>query len=367
MVDADGMPRFSPLTKADLDGVFALFEVAFDDWPGFPLDVNRREHLEWKVHSTADSLRLSIGAHLDGEIVGAIIRVDRRLKLGDRVVSAQSGGDSSMLPRLQGQGLFSRMRKASVEQARENSVAMHLLFPGHPAALQSWLSTGLVPRRTKSGLLLKPLDVMQAAGQTERLRGRLPRPIMAAGVLAAVWMSRLRHGRSNPPAVDGFIATIDQFDASVSEFWASASQDFDFIPVRDRDYLNWRYCDPRAGGFTVRAATMDGRLDGYLVLKFRDGRAHVVDVLARSGRLDVVERLIWDAVRVARQRSADAVACQLPVGHPYWKTVQRAGFFDTGGRWDFGGFALAMDPAPLDIIEQPGTRIHVTRGDTDLV
>ncbi len=32
---------------------------------------------------------------------------------------------------------------------------------------------------------------------------------------------------------------------------------------RNRDYLNWRYCDPRAGGFLVTQAEENGRLVGF--------------------------------------------------------------------------------------------------------
>jgi hypothetical protein len=50
--------------------------------------------------------------------------------------------------------------------------------------------------------------------------------------------------------------------------------------------MNWRYCDPARGRFTVRVAERNGKILGYLVFKISEGSGYIVDLLALPGRID---------------------------------------------------------------------------------
>jgi hypothetical protein len=40
---------------------------------------------------------------------------------------------------------------------------------------------------------------------------------------------------------------IERFEEWADEFWTQLGARYKFIVQRDKDYLNWRYCDPRGG------------------------------------------------------------------------------------------------------------------------
>ena len=303
----------------------------------------------------------------EGAVIGSLLRIVRRIKIRDLTVTAQFGVDSSLVPRFQGRGFFGLMNQHSFERAARQKVALQLYLGGHPATAHVWVKRGIVHPRNKLRVLFLPIATMRAAARVEGRSASLPRVLVASGIRVKAIGSRIRHGRSRPPDGGSAVETIEEFDDSADDFWESASQDFDFIPVRDRAYLNWRYCDRRGGEFTVRAQRDDAQLLGYCVLKSVAGRAYIADLLARSGRLDVVERLLWDAVSFARARGTDGIICQLPGGHPYRRTILRTGFLDTGRSLDVGVISLAGEPERLDFLNRRDSRIHITQGDSDRI
>ena len=127
--------------------------------------------------------------------------------------------------------------------------------------------------------------------------------------------TRLRHGKLRERAKAGCIETVLQSDERVEELWEAAARDFDLIAVRDQEFLNWRYCDPRAGVFIARALWQGGSMLGYCIMTILNSRAYIADLLVRSGRTDVLEQLLVDAVRISREAEADAIVCELPRRH----------------------------------------------------
>ena len=70
----------------------------------------------------------------------------------------------------------------------------------------------------------------------------------------------IKGSRSDP---DIKIVETGRFGDQGDVFWDKIINDYDFIIERRQGYLNWRYCDQRAGDFDVRLA-----LDGSEVIGF---------------------------------------------------------------------------------------------------
>ena len=63
------------------------------------------------------------------------------------------------------------------------------------------------------------------------------------------------------------VKSVVEFDFSIDVFWNNIKNHYQFILVRDRDYLNWRYCDPRGGNYQVFIVEKGGEITGYCVLR----------------------------------------------------------------------------------------------------
>lgn len=135
--------------------------------------------------------------------------------------------------------------------------------------------------------------------------------------------------------------------------------------MRDRDYLNWRYCDPRAGKFEVRGA-VDGGLVGYSVLSVNNAFegypvGNVVDIQAEPGRPDALNALISDAVAFFDARDANIVNCLVVGGSPLGRALGRHGFLNSRVRFHLTYDAMGGG----DPLGSASGELHFCFGDRD--
>ena len=366
MTPAEAHPEIRAPRESDLDGMLHVLDQAFDGWPGLELDVPRRDHLDWKCHSSPQAMQHHAVAVLEGGVAGMSIRIDRPIRFLDRDYPGELVVDDAVLPEAQGRGIFSAITAHLAETAAARGIPMNVDFGFDQRLTGLGARLGRFQAANRLSLLFKPLSPMDVARRTSRLRW-VPRPLVAGGISVLQAASRLRHGPSRPAPGTSTIRTVHTFDSAADRLYEQASRDFQLISARDAAFLNWRYCDPRGGAFTVRAEFDGDDLNGYIALKLSGGRAHVVDILTLPNRPDVVSRLAWHAEAISREFGADGIACQLPESHPYPKPLHQAGFLATRSTTDINVVPRAASAGDLEFLRSRDARIHFTQGDSDLV
>ena len=95
---------------------------------------------------------------------------------------------------------------------------------------------------------------------------------------------------------------ISEYDERINTFWQNTRNDYHFIIEKNREYLNWRYCDLRSnlkGRYFVKQAEQNGEILGFIVIETRRkedySEGYIVDLLALPDRVDVVRKLLLDA------------------------------------------------------------------------
>jgi hypothetical protein len=324
------LPNLRFYEPGDLRGLLELFEAAFPGWPTVPIRVPAIEHLSWKLSGELEAPRYTVVAEADGRLVGARPFLIWPTKVRGRVVRLRNGFDTCVHPDYQGSGLMTRMR-AYCRERFQAEVDLHIGYGEHPAFTS----------------LRKREDMRPFGNELDVLTLDLP-----------VRHSLARHAWQ--------IEDVERFDRRMDAFFAIASEPFDFIVERSERFLNWRYADPRAGINRRRAASLAGELLGYTVLSASKGRAHIADVLALPGRLDVVAALVDDAIAYAMREQATALDCWLPDQHPY-----RGALIDRGFRHKRRlkpvYLPLRLPPGDLAFLADRNAAVHFVLGDTDLV
>ncbi len=355
--------------EADEAQMIDLLMRAFHRWPQFEIPVPSIEHLRWKMRSDPVAGRHHWVGAIDDRIVVMLLRVIRRIRVRGRDCLARDGADAAVDPDQQEHRLYSSMVDESKERPQYFEVDLGLSLTSNPK-LQ-----GRNARKGSKGIA-NPIQVLQKPYRARAIvrrrrakyRERMPAPLAALRIKLESLLNRIGHRPYWRPVKPGWsIAALERFDERIDDFFDEAARPFDFLVVRSRDYMNWRYCEPAAGRFTIRVAEQEGRILGYLVFKISGGNGYIVDLLALPERLDVVRSLIEDALRLFREVRAEMVSCWMIARHPYNGLLRRYGFVNSQRDVGFVYKAVTLDPKALEFLEAATARIHFMQGDSDWI
>ena len=353
---------------ADEPQTVELLSRAFRRWPAFELPVPPLEHLRWKIRSDPIAPRHQWLAEIDGRIAASMLRVIRRVRIKGRDYLARDDVDVAVDPDYQERGLYGVILDHALEKHRDAEFDLGFWYSTNPRTQRR-------NRPDQEGKPLgKPIQVLEkpyrtraiVARRRKKYGGRWPVALAVLRIELAKALNRLGHPPYWHRAKRAWsITTPERFDDRIEEFFDEAAKPFDYVIVRGEDYMNWRYCDPAAGSFTIRSAEQQGRLLGYLVFKIAGSEGFIADLLALPGRTDVVRSLIEDALQLFRQASAERVTCWMITRHPYNGVLRRYGFIDSRRDVGFKCRPVSLDKSELEFLADAGARVHLTHGDSD--
>jgi GNAT superfamily N-acetyltransferase len=346
-----------------------LLSRAFRRWPAFELPVPPLEHLRWKMRSDPISPRHQWVTEIDGRIAAMMLRVVRRVRIKGRDYLARDDVDVAVDPDYQEHGLYGALLDHALEAQRDADFDVGFWYSTNPRTRRPSKPGENWPLANTIQVLQEPLRARAIVARRRRRHGgRIPAPLAVLRIELAAALNRLGHPPYWRPAKTAWsISTLGRFDDRIEEFFDEAAKPFDYVIVRGKDYMNWRYCDPAAGNFTIRAAEQQGRLLGYLVLKIAEDEGFIADLLALPGRIDVVRSLIEDARHRFRQAEVELITCWMISRHPYNGVLRRYGFIDSGRDVGFRYRVVSLDKSELEFLGDARARIHLTHGDTDWV
>lgn len=321
------------------------------------------DHLRWKMSSHPLAAGGQLIAIAGGKIVGTYLRIVRPVFLRTGDLLARDAVDLAVHPDFRQRGIYRALSEYS-RRHLDGEFDLAMSFSLHPAVDHRRMQLDSRPLANRIQVLVR----VDGIGRfTAGRKSRLPRPVEALGIGGLALLGRVSHRPyRRPQRRDGWsIETVERFDERVDGFFREAARPFDFIIAKSRDYVNWRYCDPRAGAFTVRVAQEAGALLGYVVYGIAGDRAVIPDLLALPRRADVVRSLIEDALDALRSAGVASITCWMATHHPYNGILRRYGFLDLRGKTGLMCAPLRLPGAELDFLGDPRARVHVVMGDSD--
>ncbi len=331
----DWQPRL--LVPGEEPALLELLLAAFGTWPKSEISVDAIDHLRWKLEAGGDQRAAVVEA--DGAIVGAVLISFRELLIKRHLLRGTSGGDVAVHPTHQGKRMFTAMTPFLWDLSMATSDISY-----------GYRSRNLAVQKT-----------------IQRFKRSIKRSIFGNFVNVLVTSARSAAPAAAQAEEPWQLCGVTTFDERIDALWRDAAPQFDFIASRTRDFLNWRFCDRRAGDYTVVVAEQDGRILGYTVERVSNGRGYLVDLLTLPGRLDVAFSLARRAVDGLRGAGVDEVDCWLPSRHSYFDALSEAGFATLKTTQDVTYRPLQTAAEELSFLLQPEANIHFTLGDTDLV
>ena len=355
--------------EGDEGAILELLHQAFGRWPRVDVDVSPEEHLRWKLRLDVDEPHVHCLALAGSRLAGFQSHLVQTALLRGNEVKIIRGWDACVHQEDRARGVMTAVR-AHVRETLPRPCLMQVgAFTDSPAMLHVHVREGRLALGAGMRMLTAPLTVQAAASVLKLRPGRSPRKLARAVASLLSWLAgRATQQGAARPSRRFVIRNAERFDERVDAFAREVALPFDFIHLRTREYVNWRYGDRRAGGFTIKLAEEDERLVGYAVLRSTNGHAYIADLIALPGRDDVVLALAHEAIDHFRRAGASAVECMIAANHPYRALLRRCGFAAERKRKVPPSF-LPIDASPEDValLASPDLRFHLMIGDADVV
>jgi len=354
----------------DEEEIIELLEMVFNGWPHFDLNCINLEHWNWKYKKNPlkmIDIELSL---IDDKIIGCYHRIPQRIKIGDEIALCHRGSDLAVHPDFRNMGISTKMIERFNEKYKEIGVQIVFHFSINPILITSWEKKySVFPHDIVNLVKIKDIKLHLHMMKSENVLFK------RIGFHTLKLINYLRNVFISSESLCSLayinILEIKKFDYRIDDFWDEVSKQYNFIVERNKDYLNWRYCNHLGGDYLIKIAEKDGKILGYIVLRINKSRqdyflGYVIDILVLPDHLDVANALIIDAINYFECQGINRIDCWVIKDSPYERIFKQHMFIDIMNKFQL--FYNPIDVGLMDEIENiPSSQLHFVMGDTDYI
>lgn len=351
----------------DEDQIIPLLDLVFQGWPQLNLHCSNKEYWLWKFLDRPIQ-GFSMLSLYNGKIIGCLHSVPLKIKVEESVLTGTTMTDLAVHPDYRKKGIMNQMLQHNVAGLPKKGIKMNYAITGNPIVIKNMEKRfNRLPFPVVNLVSIKDID-------THLKEMPVSNPLlMKTGYQIVKNVSSISSTFKKSATTENIeIIETGTFGPKADHFWEKIAPSFDFIVQRKSDYLNWRYCDPRSGGYTVKMALQNGELVGYSVLGVNSLIEHypvgyIMDILVLPGRVDVINMLAQDAVRYFESLDVNIVNYQVVRGSMYEEALKNHGFLDS--RINLHIFINTYDQQDLLKITQnlSPDKVYISWGDHDVL
>lgn len=358
-----------PYKSGDEDKIVELLQAAFDGWPQMDLTCTSLDHWKWKYLDNPFEKNDIVVAGNEYRVIGCKHSIPLNIKVDSDIYFCNLGTDLAVHPEFRGLGISRKIRGLNTELKKKCGYEFAYFATSNPVMIQSFSGRPRFPHDIVNLVRIRDID--------EHLKNM---PVenswfMKLGFRTSSLFNDLRSffDGSEYEGQDQKIWEVQTFDNRIDLFWNRISEHYSFIVERRRDYLNWRYCDPRGGDFIVKQIQEEKEVLGYCVLCINRYRrkypiGYIVDMLTLPDQPELANALVADAVNFFDEQNINIVNYLIVKGHPYERILNRYGFLNSRLKIHvfFGRKILRTHSHVVKKIERSSAnRVYFSYGDID--
>ena len=314
-----------PYRAGDETQIVPLLELVFKGWPPFDLPCSPLDHWKWKYQSQPTFFN-EIGVALDNDkIVGCNHAIYFKMFFGDREYQGRQGCDLAVHPDYRRKGIYTKINVLREELRSRNKAQIGYFSSSNPIVIKR-RKRSRFPHKLSTLTRIKDIDLHFKHKPSNAMF------LKKIGYLASKALNKIREQKTVSQS-EITTKTINKFEAEVDEFFHIVKNKYFWITKKDQNYLNWRFCDPRAGEYHVKAAyDVNDVFQGYIVYKIDKKTdyaiGYIVDFLSLPGKDNVKKTLIDEALEFFDSMGVNTVISHAVQSSIDYKFLRSCGLVD---------------------------------------
>lgn len=355
--------RYRGYTPRDELEMVPLLKDSFDGWPKINIQQTSLEHWRWKYLDNPYHMRLSSVALRGEKMVGVSGQYPLKIKVGHEWVMGAYCADLGVDKRYRNLGVARKLVEQNVIQLQKNNISIAYFVTSNPHLIKSYSRDyDEFPYKIANMVRIRDID-----RQLENMPLKGPNLVKLGYRILNHYEKAKRIFQVKYPKIDVKTCNCNEF-MLVLDNLLSVNSRYKFMLDKSREFMRWRFMDPRAGNYIV-FHSKTGHGMGYIVIGINSviesyPIGYIVDVLATPKRTDIVNGLIGKAVEHFNELDINTVSCLITKKHPYEKVLNRHGFIDSKVKIHLFTYVDQSDRlAP--IMNHPPEEIHFTYAGLD--
>lgn len=319
---------------SDEDDIVELLKIAFNGWPNFDLSYTPVDYWKWKFLDNPFSRKIIVKAvsNSNNKIIGCHHGIDLNIKIGDDLHHVNYSTDLAVHPDYRRMGIWTNIRKLRTKIRISEGSKLSIWTSDNPIVVNNIQNPNHIEL---SDVLhyykIRKLDLhFKMTPSNNTWTKKFGYRILNSISKISNFFKKPRISLDKKVT----IKKISKFDDRINKFWEKISKEYSFIVERHKNYLNWRYCDPRGGKYRVYIAEDDDTIVGYSVVRINKydqdyHKGYIVDLLSLPDRFDVSEALIQEAVELFDYSKVNFIDCLAVRNSQLAEGLLRCGFLDS--------------------------------------
>ena len=238
--------------SGDEEKIIGLLQEVYGDWPRVDLECTALDHWTWKYPENQHGKCIVKVAKHGYRVVGVSQQYAVRVKVGGEMVDWGYTGDMAVHPDYRRRGISNRLIEHEVKLRLEKDTPSRYFVTRNPYLIKSYSEKfSEFPFSVTVLIHVKDIDKQLQAIPVDNPS------LMKMGYTVVKQLQDIRNvirGSRDDPDVK--VVKVERFGDQIDVFWDKIRDDYDFIIERKMGYLDWRYCDQRAGDFNVKLASI---------------------------------------------------------------------------------------------------------------
>ena len=346
--------------EQDIYGILGLLEETFPSWPNKELDIASRDFWKWKYQESPKGSDIIVTESED-KIIGCHHGPRFNLLINGSLLLASYGTDMAVSVDHRNKGISRQQVEKLREERIQNDVGYALVLASNPFNIES-----LAKRQPRFPYELRNLVKISDVDMFLNYFDVKNPNLVKYGVAIFKKINTLIYPKSKLPEYKTEI--ISFFGEEIGAFWDKYSANYDFIIERKRNYLNWRYCDNRAGKYFVFQVTKGNEVQGYSVTSVsRKVSEHPVGFIVDLHALDeACARVLVHSMNDWFEKQSINLVNYLNIkGHPYEKILFEYGFVDSRVKFNLFYKIISGEDKIASLGDSSPSRVYFSWGDHD--